>query len=116
MIKTVQALNYVDEIIVVNDGSLDATEKMAKEAGATVISHTKNRGKGAAIKTGFKNSKGDVVVFLDADLQKLNPQQVDKMIRPILNDEADVTKTKFKREAGRVTELTAKPLLSFFLP
>ncbi len=116
VIKTVQALNYVDEIIVVNDGSLDATEKMAKEAGATVISHTKNRGKGAAIKTGFKNSKGDVVVFLDADLQKLNPQQVDKMIRPILNDEADVTKTKFKREAGRVTELTAKPLLSFFFP
>ena len=116
VIKTVQALNYVDEIIVVNDGSLDATEKMAKEGGATVISHTKNRGKGAAIKTGFKNSKGDVVVFLDADLQKLNPQQVDKMIRPILNDEADVTKTKFKREAGRVTELTAKPLLSFFFP
>jgi len=116
VIKTVHALNYIDEIIVVNDGSLDATEKMAKEAGATVISHTKNRGKGAAIKTGFKNSKGDVVVFLDADLQKLNPQQVDKMIRPILNDEADVTKTKFKREAGRVTELTAKPLLSFFFP
>ncbi|CDG66023.1 family 2 glycosyl transferase [Methanobacterium sp. MB1] len=116
VIKTVQTLNYVDEIIVVNDGSIDATEKMAKEAGATVISHTRNRGKGAAIKTGFKNSKGDVVVFLDADLQKLNPQQVDKMIQPILNDEADVTKTKFKREAGRVTELTAKPLLSFFFP
>jgi len=116
VIKTVQALNYVDEIIVVNDGSLDATEQVAKEAGATVISHTKNRGKGAAIKTGFKNSKGDVVVFMDADLQKLVPKQVDKMIQPILNGEADVTKTKFKREAGRVTELTAKPLLSFFFP
>lgn len=116
VIKTVQALNYVDEIIVVNDGSLDATEQVAKEAGATVISHTKNRGKGAAIKTGFKNSKGDVVVFMDADLQKLAPKQVDKMIQPILNGEADVTKTKFKREAGRVTELTAKPLLSFFFP
>ena len=59
------------EIIVVNDGSLDATEQVAKEAGATVISHTKNRGKGAAIKTGFKNSKGDIVAFIDADLQKL---------------------------------------------
>ncbi|MDO5836801.1 MAG: glycosyltransferase [Methanobacterium sp.] len=116
VIKTVQALNYVDEIIVVNDGSLDDTERVAKEAGAMVISHTKNRGKGAAIKTGFKNSKGDLVVFLDADLQKLVPKQVDKMIQPILNDEADVTKTKFKREAGRVTELTAKPLLSFFFP
>ncbi|WP_286243470.1 glycosyltransferase [Methanobacterium ferruginis] len=116
VVKAVKSLNYVDEIIVVNDGSLDATERMAKEAGATVISHTKNRGKGAAIKTGFKNSKGDVVVFLDADLQKLTSKQVDKMIQPILKGEADVTKTKFKREAGRVTELTAKPLLSFFFP
>ena len=116
VIETVKALNYVDEIIVVNDGSLDATEQVAKDAGAIVISHTKNRGKGAAIKTGFKNSKGDVVVFMDADLHKLVPKQVDKMIQPILNGEADVTKTKFKREAGRVTELTAKPLLSFFFP
>ncbi len=116
VVKTVKSLNYVDEIIVVNDGSLDATEILAKEAGATVISHTKNRGKGSAIKTGFKNSKGDVVVFLDADLQQLTSNQIDKMIKPILNGEADVTKTKFKREAGRVTELTAKPLLSFFFP
>lgn len=116
VIKTVKSLNYIDEIIVVNDGSADATEKNAIEAGATVLSHTKNRGKGAAIKTGFKNSNGDIVLFLDADLQKLVPKQVDKMIRPILNGEADVIKTKFKREAGRVTELTAKPLLNFFFP
>lgn len=116
VVNAVKSLNYIDEIIVVNDGSVDATEQIANEAGATVISHTKNRGKGAAIKTGFKNSKGDIVLFLDADLQKLVPKQVDKMIRPILNGEADVIKTKFKREAGRVTELTAKPLLSFFFP
>ncbi|MDD3753250.1 MAG: glycosyltransferase [Methanobacterium sp.] len=116
VIKTVKSLNYIDEIIVVNDGSADTTEQTAKEAGATVLSHTKNRGKGAAIKTGFKNSKGDIVLFLDADLQELVPIQVDKMIRPILNGEADVIKTKFKREAGRVTELTAKPLLNFFFP
>lgn len=116
VIKAVQSLDYVDEIIVVNDGSIDATERMAKEAGAMVISHTRNRGKGAAIQTGFKNSKGDVVVFLDADLKQLTPKQIDKMIKPILIGEADVTKTKFKREAGRVTELTAKPLLSFFFP
>ncbi|MCC7563321.1 MAG: glycosyltransferase [Methanobacterium sp.] len=116
VIKTVKSLNYIDEIIVVNDGSADATEQNAIEAGATVLSHTKNRGKGAAIKTGFKNSKGDIVLFLDADLQELVPKQVDKMIKPILNGEADVIKTKFKREAGRVTELTAKPLLNFFFP
>jgi glucosyl-3-phosphoglycerate synthase len=116
VVKAVKSLSYVDEIIVVNDGSLDATERVAGNAGATVISHIKNQGKGAAIKTGFKNSKGDIIVFLDADLQKITPRQIDKMIQPILTGEAEITKTKFKREAGRVTELTAKPLLNFFFP
>jgi len=41
---------------------------------------------------------------------------VDSIIKPIINGEADITKTKFKRAAGRVTELTAKPLLNFFFP
>src|SRR5690606_37191594 len=85
VVGVVKSLNYVDEIIVVNDGSLDSTEQKALEAGATVLNHTKNRGKGAAIKTGFKNSKGDIVLFLDADLHKLVPKQVDEMIKPILN-------------------------------
>nr|WP_245247925.1 glycosyltransferase [Methanobacterium petrolearium] len=116
VVGVVKSLNYVDEIIVVNDGSVDGTEQKALEAGATVLSHVKNQGKGAAIKTGFKNSKGEIVLFLDADLHKLMPKQVDKMIKPILNGESDVVKTKFKREAGRVTELTAKPLLNFFFP
>ena len=116
VVTAVKSLSYVDEIIVVNDGSIDATERVAKNTGATVINHDKNQGKGAAIKTGFKNSKGDIIVFLDADLQKITPRQIDKMIQPILTGEAEVTKTKFKREAGRVTELTAKPLLNFFFP
>ncbi|HEY0196733.1 MAG TPA: dolichyl-phosphate-mannose-protein mannosyltransferase, partial [Methanobacterium sp.] len=64
----------------------------------------------------FKNSFGDIIVFLDADIENLTPQQVDNIIQPILNGEADITKTKFKRVAGRVTELTAKPLLNFFFP
>jgi len=116
VVKAVKSLSYVVEIIVVNDGSTDATEEVAEKAGAIVISHIKNQGKGSAIKTGFKNSKGDIIVFLDADLQRITPHQIDKMIQPILNGEAEVTKTKFKREAGRVTELTAKPLLNFFFP
>jgi glucosyl-3-phosphoglycerate synthase len=116
VVKAVKSLSYVVEIIVVNDGSIDDTQRVAEKAGATVISHIKNQGKGAAIKTGFNNSKGDIIVFLDADLQRITPQQIDKMIQPILIGGAEVTKTKFKREAGRVTELTAKPLLNFFFP
>lgn len=116
VVKVVKSLNYIKEVIVVDDGSADQTALKASEAGATVINHVKNRGKGAAIKTGFKNSKGDIVVFLDADLQNLTKSQVDDIIKPIMNGDADITKTKFKREAGRVTELTAKPLLNFFFP
>lgn len=116
VVKTIKKVKYIDEIIVVDDGSYDKTANEAEKAGAKVIQHVKNRGKGAAIKTGFKNSTGDVVVFLDADIKNLTPNQVDSIIQPILNDEADITKTKFKRAAGRVTELTAKPLLNFFFP
>ena len=116
VVKVVRSLNYIKEVIVVDDGSMDQTARIAGEAGATVIHHMKNRGKGAAIKTGFKNSKGDIVVFLDADLINLTKSQVSNIIDPIMSGEADVTKTKFKREAGRVTELTAKPLLNFFFP
>ena len=116
VVKVVKSLNYINEVIVVDDGSYDQTARVALDAGATVINHMKNRGKGAAIKTGFKSSKGDIVVFLDADLHNLTKNQVDNIIQPILSGEADITKTKFKREAGRVTELTAKPLLNFFFP
>lgn len=116
VVKAVSNLDYIDEIIVVDDGSHDNTTHVAQDAGAMVIQHSENRGKGAAIKTGFSNSSGDIVVFLDADIENLTSKQVDAIIRPILNGEADITKTKFKREAGRVTELTAKPLLNFFFP
>jgi glycosyltransferase involved in cell wall biosynthesis len=116
VVSVVKSLPYIGEVLVVDDGSMDQTSKFAEEAGAKVIHHIKNRGKGAAIKTGFKNSKGDIVVFLDADLKNLTQTQVRNIVDPILNGEADVTKTKFKREGGRVTELTAKPLLKFFFP
>jgi hypothetical protein len=53
---------------------------------------------------------------LDADLSEITKEQVKAILKPILDNEADITKTKFKREAGRVTELTAKPLLQFFFP
>lgn len=57
------------EIIVVNDGSTDATASVAKEYGAMVISHPYPKGNGAAVKTGARNATGDVFVFMDADSQ-----------------------------------------------
>ena len=116
VVSTALKLSYVDEVIVVDDGSTDRTAEEAEKAGATVIGHVTNQGKGSAIKTGVKHSKGDILVFIDADISNLSTKKIDTMIRPIMEGEADITKTKFSRESGRVTELTAKPLLSFFFP
>ena len=116
VVSVARKLDYVDEVIVVDDGSSDRTVEEAEGAGATVISHVTNEGKGSAIKTGFKNSHGDIVAFIDADISNFTSGKIDKIIRPILEGKTDITKTKFARESGRVTELTAKPLLSFFFP
>lgn len=116
VVKTAISCSCVNEVIVVDDGSSDKTYDEASSAGANVIRHENNQGKGAALSTGFKNASGDIIAFVDADLYNLTKKQVEVMIEPIINGKTDITKTKFKREAGRVTELTAKPLLNFFFP
>jgi glycosyltransferase involved in cell wall biosynthesis len=81
---------YVDKVIVVDDGSTDNTAKIAKLAGAQVISHSSNKGKGAALKTGFEAVKeSEIIVTLDSDGQH-NPKEIPKLINPIINGEADI--------------------------
>lgn len=116
VVEVVKKASYVDEIIVVNDGSSDNTEAEATKAGAIVITHETNKGKGEALKTGYKEAECDIIVFIDADIYNLTSKKVESMIKPILDGKAEITKTKFARESGRVTELTAKPLLNFFFP
>jgi glycosyltransferase involved in cell wall biosynthesis len=78
------------EIIVVNDGSSDDTEKIACSIeGVTVISHNRNIGYGGAIKTAIRNSTREVVVWYDADGQH-NPEDLKKVARPVLNGEKDL--------------------------
>ena len=116
VVEVVKNVSVVDEIIVVNDGSSDNTEAEALKAGAIVINHETNKGKGQALYTGYQQAECDIIAFIDADIYNLTSGKVEAMIRPILEGKTDITKTKFSRASGRVTELTAKPLLNFFFP
>ena len=116
VVEVVKKVSFVDEIIVVNDGSTDKTTQEAEKAGAFVIEHETNKGKGQALSTGYKEAECDIIAFIDADIYNLTSKKVEAMIMPILEGKAEITKTKFARESGRVTELTAKPLLNFFFP
>jgi glycosyltransferase involved in cell wall biosynthesis len=67
------------EVVVVNDGSTDGTERVAREFPVTVVSHQVNRGYGAALKTGIAQAKHDFVVFFDADGQH-DPARIRRML------------------------------------
>lgn len=86
------SLAYLPDVIVVNDGSTDSTAKAAAEAGATVLHHPRNLGKGAALKTGFRyaleNGFG-AVVTVDADGQHL-PSEIPKFLRAFRETGADL--------------------------
>lgn len=106
---------HVTEVIVVDDKSMDGTVEEARKEGATVITSTK-LGKGASMKDGVLVAKNEVIAFLDADITTYPDNVIELLTAPLLNKEADFVKSYFIRQAGRVTELVAKPLLSILNP
>jgi phosphoserine phosphatase SerB len=105
----------VTEVIVVDDKSEDNTRTIATQAGATVIISA-SRGKGISMKEGIDASTNEFLVFLDADIDPYPEKSIAKLAAPLLNNEADFVKGAFARNAGRVTELVAKPLLAIIFP
>jgi len=88
-----KAKRHVNKVLVVDDGSNDDTPNIAKQAGAIVISHNKNQGKGSVIKTGFKYALAnnfDYVVTLDGDGQH-NPDELPIILGDLMNNGHDIT-------------------------
>lgn len=110
VVKTVSNSGLIHEIIVVSDGSTDATPFVAKAAGAKVIVLKDNLGKGGAMMVGVQECKHDIILFLDADLIGLKADHVQRLIEPVQNGHADMTIGKF--ENGRI----ATDLAQFFAP
>jgi len=101
-VQDVEISGVEKEIVVVNDGSTDATASEIRNSkletrNFEIINHEKNQGKGAAVRTGIKNSTGDYIIIQDADLE-YNPKDTQKLVRPILNGKSKVVYgTRLKR-------------------
>ena len=125
----------VDEVVVLDSGSADRTAQVAAAAGARVV-HRDDvlpdipavRGKGEAMWRSLAATEGDVVVFVDADLQSFAPHYVTGLLGPLLTDPAvQLVKAVYERPlvegstvvsagGGRVTELVARPLIDLLWP
>jgi len=112
IVKRVQKVDIIKELIIVDDGSTDGTrewlyeqfsqasvdeEKDRKDCGEAltdrrqvrVLTHQHNQGKGAALKTGFRHARGNIVIVQDADLE-YSPEDYPRLLEPLITDQADV--------------------------
>jgi len=121
----------VDEIVVIDDGSTDATAEVARATGAQVVREADvlpeagpGSGKGNALWKSLYACRGDLICWLDADLRNFRADTVTALLEPLLTDTDTVlVKASYTRSfegkpsgGGRVTELVARPLLSLLFP
>lgn len=115
VVQLVQGNHLVTEILVIDDKSLDDTIKNAKSEKVKIFTSTK-LGKGASMRDGMLLANNEIVAYIDADIVTYPQNIIELLTEPIISGEVDFVKSYFDRQAGRVTELVAKPLLSILFP
>ncbi len=85
------ARTFTSEVVVASDGSVDATARVAREAGALVVELPQNVGKGGALHAGLQATQAEVVVLLDADLTGLSAEHLRLLCGPVQRDELDMS-------------------------
>ena len=129
--ELVAATHLVDEIVVLDHTSTDGTAAIARAAGARVVSANDTLaaygpavGKGDVLWRSLAAARGDVIVWLDADLESFTSDYVTRLLGPLLlDDSVAMVRATYNRtlngqaaEGGRVTELTARPALKLLFP
>lgn len=111
VIRAVQEVDMIKNIIVVSDGSTDSTAGRARAMGVNVIDLVSNVGKGGAMKAGIDKCNSEIILFLDADLLGLTKNHVISLLEPVVEDKADMTIGVFSN--GRFATDLAQKLVPY---
>jgi glycosyltransferase involved in cell wall biosynthesis len=96
VVATARQCALFSEVVVVDDGSSDATASEAEQASARVVRHEVNRGKSAALQTGLTTTSSELVCFLDADLLCFSTEHIRQLVEPVMDGRADATLGVFR--------------------